>query len=87
MCKFTVYIVTNRVEMKLLHYMCGCWKFSKIENTKIVDAKYVFMGPCTPFDITKKRHKFKEDNVALAKYKAIKKRSRILSHTGTSVKF
>ena len=41
--------------------MCGCWEFSKIEDTKIVDAKYLFMGPCATSDITKKGYKFKED--------------------------
>ena len=74
--------VASRVEMKFLHYMCGCWKFPKIEDTKIVDAKYVFMDPCTPSDITKKGYKSKEEDVALVKYKAIKMRSRILSRTG-----
>ena len=74
--------VANRVEMKFLHYMCGCWKFPKIEDTKIVDGKYMFMGPYTPSDITKKRYKFKKDNVASAKYKVIKMRNIILSHTG-----
>ena len=34
--------------------MCGCWKSQKIEDTKVVDAKYVFMGPCTP-SISQKR--------------------------------
>ena len=80
--KDDVGIVANRIEMKFLHYMCGCWEFPKIEDTKIVDANYVFMGPCTPSDITKKGYKFKEDDVALAKYKKIKMRNRVLSHMG-----
>ena len=47
MCKFFAYIVANRVEMKFLHYMCGCLEFQKIE------AKYVFMGPsCHVRDIS-----------------------------------
>ena len=53
-CTFSVYIIANRVEMKFLHYMCGCWEFSKIEDTKIIDAKYLFMGPCATSDITKR---------------------------------
>ena len=81
MCKFSVYIVV-RVEMKFLHYMCGGWEFPKIEYTKIVNAKYVLMGPCTPSHIKKKGYIFKEDDVALGKYKTIKMRNRILSTTG-----
>ena len=46
--------IANRVEMKFFHFMCSCLEFPKIKDTKIVDAKYVFMGPCTPFDITKR---------------------------------
>ena len=47
MCKFFAYIVANRVEMKFLHYMCGCLEFQKIE------AKYVFIGPsCHVRDIS-----------------------------------
>ena len=73
--------IANRVEMKFFHFMCSCLEFPKIKDTKIVDAKYVFMGPCTPFDITKKRCKFKENDVASVKYKPIKMRNRILSRT------
>ena len=47
MCKFFAYVVANRVEMKFLHYTCGCLEFQKIE------AKYVFMGPsCHIWDIS-----------------------------------
>ena len=81
-CKFSVYIVANRVEMKCLHYMGGCWKFPKMEDTKIVEVKYVFMGPSTPSDMTNNGYKFEEDDVALAKYKTIKMKNRVLSHMG-----
>lgn len=60
------------VEMKFLHYTCGSWVFPKVDDTKIVNVKYVFMGPCTATDITKKGYKFSEDDMALAKYKGIK---------------
>ena len=76
--------IAEKVEMKFLHYMClhSCWEFPKVDDTKIVDAKYVFMGPCIPSDITKKGYKFQEDDAALVKYKAIKKRSKMLTHMG-----
>ena len=81
-CKFSVYIVANRVEMKFLHYVGGCWEFPKMEDTKIVEAKYVFMGPFPPSDRTNNGYKFEEGDVALAKYKTIKIKNRVLSHMG-----
>ena len=38
---------------------------------KIVDIKYVYIGPCTPLEISKRDYKFKEE--ALKKYRNLKK--------------
>ena len=43
--------VATSVELKFLHYICGYWEFPKVDNIKIVDTKYVYMGPCTPVEI------------------------------------
>ena len=37
---------------------------------KIVDTKYVYIGPCTPLEISKRGNKFKEE--ALKTYRALK---------------
>ena len=38
---------------------------------KIVDTKYVYIGPYTPLGISKRGYKFKKE--ALKKYRALKK--------------
>ena len=55
------------VEVKFLHYTFGFWDFPKNDDTKFVDTKYVFLGPCTPAEITKSGYTFKEDTEALEK--------------------
>ena len=63
--------------MKFLNYSCGYWDFPKKgddENNQIIEAKYIFMGPCTPAETTKNGYKFAEDEKAIQVYKTIKAR-------------
>ena len=62
----------NEAELKFLHNTCGYWDFPKLDDTKVVDTKYIFIGPCTPSKITKQGYIFKEDQDALEKYKLFK---------------
>ena len=53
------------LEINFLHYSCGFWDFPK-DDTKIIDFKYVFLGPCTPAETNKHGYKFvKQLNVML----------------------
>ena len=63
--------VATSVELKFLHYICGYWEFPKVDDIKIVDTKYVYIGPYTPLGISKRGYKFKEG--ALKKYRDLKK--------------
>ena len=56
-------------EIKLLHYSCGYWKFPKVDCTKVVETKFIFMGPCTPMKTTKKGYIFKEEEESVRKYR------------------
>ena len=60
-------------EIKFLHYSCGYWDFPKGDYIKIVETKYIFMGPCTPMETTKKGYKFKEEAKSVKKYRHFKK--------------
>ena len=62
------------VEMKFLHYrLSGFWDFPKQPDIEIVDAKYLFLGPCTPAIVVGKGFKFDEDPLAQMRFKMIKK--------------
>ena len=52
-------------EIKLLHYSCGYWKFPKVDCTKVVETKFIFMGPCTPIKTTKKAINLKKKKILL----------------------
>ena len=67
---------TSEVEMKFLHYACGYWEFPKKKDIIIVDAKYIFYGPCTPCETTKHGYRFKEDEETFQRYKTINSNQR-----------
>ena len=59
-------------EIKLLHYKCGYWEFPKVDCTKIVKTKFIFMGPCTPIETTKQGYKFKEEEESVKNTEILK---------------
>ncbi len=65
----------TEVEIKFLHYSCGFWDFPKSGEdvkAKIIDADYVFMGPCTPAETRSNGYKFKEDQESIKLFKVMK---------------
>ena len=58
-----------------MYYKCGYWEFPKIDDIKIIDKDFIFMGPCTPSEITKKGYQFKNDEKAHEIYKAFKNKA------------
>lgn len=64
----------KQAEFKFLRHSLGYWEFPKKQDIKIVEARFVFHGPCTLSEISKRGYKFKEDIDALQRYKIIKSR-------------
>ena len=67
----------NQVEVKFLHYSCGYWDFPKTGDDmkpKVIDAEFVFMGPCTPAETKSNGYKFAEDQKAVQVYNAMKRK-------------
>ena len=65
----------TQVEVKFLHYSCGFWDFPKSGEDvkpKVIDAQYVFLGPCTPAECKSNGYRFKEDEKAIQLYKKMK---------------
>ena len=50
--------------MEILHYTCGYWEFPRKNDINIVDAKYIFYGPYTTCETTKRGYLFQEDDKA-----------------------
>ena len=64
---------TTKVEIKFLTYTCGYWDFPKnVANIEMIDAKFVFLGPCKPAETMLSGYKFNEDSLAMKMYKRIK---------------
>ena len=50
-------VMAKEAELKFLHNTCGYWDFPKVDDIQVVETKYIFIGPCTPSEITKKGYK------------------------------
>ena len=51
----------------------GYWNFPKLDDVKLVDAKFVFCGPVAPSSATKKGYTFtNDDKAAIQVYKTLK---------------
>ena len=54
------------MEIQFLHYVNGgFWDFPKSEDVKIIDVKFIILGPVLPASTTKKGYTFSEDSTAL----------------------
>ena len=60
-----MYIYNIYIIMKLLDYICRYQEFSNVTDIKIIDVKYVLMGPCIPANIIKDGFKYNGDDFAL----------------------
>ena len=63
--------MATSAEFKFLRYKCGYWEFPKVDDVKIIETEFIFMGPCTPTETTKQGYKFKDDK-AIEIYKSLK---------------
>ena len=68
------HVDAKHVEIKILKYSCGYWDFPKNDDIKIIEFKYVFVGPCMPSQTSKMGYTFNECTEAIRKYKMIKSR-------------
>ena len=44
-----------------MYYKCRYWEFLKVDDVKIIETEFIYMGPCTPTKTTKQGYKFKDD--------------------------
>ena len=68
----------SSAEMAFLHYKFNdLWDYPKEGEVKLVEAKYVFLGPVTPVDTLRDGFKFAKGEEALKRYKEIKKYNKL----------
>ena len=68
---------TTQVEINVLHYVSdGYWEFQKKVDEKLVDIKFVFIGPVTPKSITKWGYTFQEEQNSLEMYQILKNKNK-----------
>ena len=59
----------TRAEFSFLQYTCGFWDFPKKRDQKVIDAKFVFCGPCVPMVTRRKGYQFEKDQIAINIFK------------------